>query len=117
MRHILTRITYDYPVPKIYVTENGCSYGDSPDAEGRVHDQRRLDYLRKHFSSAYDAMQCGVPLAGYFVWSLMDNFEWAKGYTDRFGITWVDFDTQERIAKDSALWYKDVIANDGFEAE
>ena len=59
-------------------------------------------------------MQNGVPLAGYFVWSLMDNFEWAMGYTDRFGIVWVDFDTQERIPKDSALWYRDVIAQDGF---
>ena len=60
-------------------------------------------------------MQNGVPLAGYFVWSLMDNFEWAKGYTQRFGMVWVDYETQERIAKDSALWYKDVIAQDGFD--
>ena len=113
--HLLNRLHFEYRVPKLYVTENGCSFSDGPDASGRVPDQGRLDYLREHFSAAHRAMQNGVPLAGYFVWSLMDNFEWAKGYLQRFGIVWVDFDTQERIPKDSALWYKDVIARNGFE--
>ncbi len=112
--HLLNRLHFEYRIPKLYITENGCSYATPPDVAGRVPDQGRLDYLRRHFAAAHDAMQNGVPLAGYFVWSLMDNFEWAMGYTDRFGIVWVDFDTQERIPKDSALWYRDVIAQNGF---
>ena len=97
--HLLNRLHFEYRIPKLYITENGCSYATPPDVAGRVPDQGRLDYLRRHFTAAHDAMQNGVPLAGYFVWSLMDNFEWAMGYTDRFGIVWVDFDTQERIAE------------------
>jgi len=69
--------------------------------------------LRDHFAAAHRAMQNGVPLAGYFVWSLMDNFEWAKGYQQRFGIVWVDYDTQQRTPKESALWYSQVIADNG----
>jgi beta-glucosidase len=75
-----------------------------------VPDERRRRYLRDHFAAAKRAMDEGVPLAGYFVWSLMDNFEWAKGYTQRFGIVWVDYSTQQRLPKDSALWYRQVIA-------
>jgi len=107
---ILSRVHFEYQPPKLYVTENGASYGDAPGPDGRVHDQRRLDYLHEHFMAAYRAIQCGVPLGGYFVWTLLDNFEWAEGYSQRFGIVWVDFETQQRIPKDSALWYKDVIA-------
>ena len=114
--NLLNRLHFEYQMPKLYVTENGCSYSEGPDADGRVADQRRLDYLRDHFAAARQAMQNGVPLAGYFVWSLMDNFEWAKGYTQRFGIVWVDYETQQRIPKDSALWYKEVIANRGWGA-
>ena len=84
------------------------------DAQGRIADQRRLDYLRAHFTAANRAITNGVPLAGYFVWSLMDNFEWAKGYTQRFGIVWVDYETQQRTPKASALWYRDVIAQNGY---
>jgi beta-glucosidase len=107
----------NYPVGKIYITENGASYSDGPDSNGRVNDQRRLDYLRRHFASAHRAIQEGVPLAGYMVWSLLDNFEWARGYTQRFGIVWVDFESQERLPKDSALWYRQVIAQNGLEIE
>ena len=114
--YLLNRLHFEYRVPKMYITENGCSYATKPDAQGRVPDQGRLEYLKQHFAAAHQAMQNGAPLAGYFVWSLMDNFEWAMGYTDRFGIVWVDFDSQERLPKDSALWYKDVIDNDGFTA-
>ena len=103
-------------MPKLYVTENGCAYSDAPGADGLIHDVRRLDYLRHHFAAVRRAMDNGVPLAGFFVWSLMDNFEWAKGYLQRFGIVWVDYATQQRIPKDSALWYKDVIAANGFDA-
>ena len=114
---LLNWLHFGYRPPKIYVTENGASFGNGPDAAGRVADTRRLNYLRDHFSAARQAMNNGVPLAGYFVWSLMDNFEWAEGYRQRFGIVWVDYETQQRIPKDSALWYRDVIAANGFEAQ
>lgn len=110
---ILNRLYFDYQVPKIYITENGASYATGPDENGRVPDEKRLSYLKQHFEAAHRAIGNGVPLAGYFVWSFMDNFEWAYGYSQRFGITWVDYETQERILKDSALWYKQVIAKNG----
>lgn len=112
--NLLNRLHFEYQVPKLYVTENGCSYSDGPGASGHIADQRRLDYLRDHFAAVHCAMYNGVPLAGYFVWSLMDNFEWAKGYTQRFGMVWVDYETQQRTPKDSALWYSKVIANRGW---
>ncbi|NJN54962.1 MAG: beta-glucosidase [Anaerolineae bacterium] len=107
---VLTRLDSDYRVPKIYITENGASYSDGPDSNGRITDTRRLEYIRDHLLACHRAMQNGVPLAGYFGWSLMDNFEWAKGYLQRFGLVWVDYESQQRIPKDSALWYRDVIA-------
>ncbi len=109
----LNRLYFDYQIPKIYITENGASYADGPDENGRVPDPRRLTYLKEHFAAAHQAIDNGVPLAGYFVWSFMDNFEWGHGYSQRFGIVWVDYETQERILKDSALWYKQVIAANG----
>jgi beta-glucosidase len=116
LRHLLNRLHFEYHPGKIYITENGASYSDGPDREGRIRDLRRLDYVRDHLAAARRAIDCGVPLAGYFLWSLMDNFEWSFGYAQRFGIFWVDFDTQQRIPKDSALWYKRVIAGNGFNA-
>lgn len=107
---LLGRLHFEYRAPKLYITENGASFADGPGADGKVHDTRRIDYLRAHFRKAHAAIAAGVPLAGYFVWSLLDNFEWAKGYTERFGIVWVDFTTQQRILKESALWYRQVIA-------
>ncbi len=112
---LLLRAAFEYRAPKIYITENGASYGEGPGPDGRVRDERRLDYLRKHFSAAHRAIAAGVPLAGYFVWSLMDNFEWDRGYSQRFGMVYVDYATQQRTPKDSALWYRDVIAANGFE--
>ena len=76
-------------------------------------DERRVAYLRDHLAAAQRAIQVGAPLAGYFVWSLMDNFEWARGYRQRFGIVWTDYATQQRIPKQSAVWYKEVIAENG----
>jgi len=114
LRHLLSRLYFEYQIPKIYIIENGASYSDGPDRDGRVRDRRRLSYLRDHFVAAHRAIECGVPLAGYFVWSLMDNFELSFGYTQRFGIIWVDYGNQKRILKDSALWYKQVIAENGF---
>ncbi len=110
LSQILTRVHLTYGPRRIYVTENGASYSVGPDAEGRVRDEARVRYLRDHFLAARRAMDAGVPLAGYFVWSLLDNFEWDRGYTQRFGIVWVDYATQARVLKDSALWYRRVIA-------
>ena len=113
--HVLGRLHFEYQIPKIYVTENGCSYSDAPDADGRIRDTRRVRYLREHFRVAHLAIQAGIPLAGYFVWSLFDNFEWAFGYSQRFGIVWVDYETQQRILKDSAIWYQKVIQLNGLD--
>ena len=108
--NVLAGVYANYQPAALYIMENGASYSDGPSADGCVHDARRLRYLAAHFAAAQRAIAAGVPLAGYFVWSLTDNFEWAEGYAQRFGIIWVDFDSQERILKDSALWYREVIA-------
>jgi beta-glucosidase len=110
---ILMRLHYDYKFPKLYVTENGAAFPDEVSADGAVHDEERRKYLELHFIQAARAMQAGVNLGGYFVWSLLDNFEWAFGYRMRFGIIHVDFETQQRTLKDSAQWYAKVIANNG----
>jgi beta-glucosidase len=94
----------------LYVTENGCAMPDSVSSDGRVHDPRRIEYLRGHFSAAASALAEGVNLNGYFVWSFLDNFEWAFGYTKRFGIVYCDYETLERIPKDSFYYYRDVVA-------
>jgi beta-glucosidase len=78
-----------------------------------VQDQRRINYLHDHLAAAKRAMDVGVPLAGYFTWSLMDNFEWGHGYSQRFGLVWIDYETQQRIPKSSARWYQQVIKNNG----
>jgi len=106
----LVRVTRDYAPAKIYVTENGAAYTDAADAEGRIADQRRIDYLDAHIAQAGRAIADGVPLAGYFAWSLLDNFEWAHGYAKRFGLFEVDFETQRRRPRDSAHWYRQVVA-------
>ena len=113
--NLLCRLYFDYKPASLIIAENGASYSDGPDETGRVVDTRRLRYIRDHLVQARRAMDAGVPLKGYFVWSLMDNFEWSFGYSQRFGIVWVDYDTQQRIPKDSAFWYRDVIANNGFD--
>ncbi len=110
---LLARLHFDYRPAKLYLTENGAAYSGGLNGDGRVHDERRQRYLRDHFAAAQRAIAAGVPLAGYFVWSLLDNFEWELGYTQRFGIVWVDYETQERVLKDSALWYREVIAANG----
>ena len=107
---LLNRLHFTYEIPKMYVTENGVSWPDQVGADGRVRDSRRIRYLHDHFVAAHRALANGVPLAGYFVWSLMDNFEWAKGYKQRFGLVYVDYATQARIPKESASWYRQLIA-------
>jgi len=106
---VLGRVYFNYQPLKIYITENGASYSTPPDENGNVPDAHRVNYLKSHLTAAHRAIQAGVPLAGYFVWSLMDNFEWAHGYSQRFGIVWVNYETQERILKNSAKWYQQVI--------
>ena len=111
---VLGCVYFDYQPLKIYITENGASYSTPPDEKGEIHDEHRTNYLRTHFVAMHRALQAGVPLAGYFLWSLLDNFEWSWGYLQRFGIIWVDYETQKRTLKDSAKWYKKVIKKNGF---
>jgi beta-glucosidase len=112
---LLNRIYFEYQVPVMYITENGCSYLDEPDESGRVTDARRIAYLRDHITAVHRAIQNGVPVAGYLQWSLLDNFEWERGYSQRFGIVHIDYATQQRTVKDSGYWYRDVIAANGLE--
>jgi beta-glucosidase len=104
---VLVRIRNEYRPPKIYVTENGAAYRDPDSFRDPAPDERRVSFLRDHLAAAHRALEEGVPLAGYFVWSLMDNFEWAHGYTKKFGLHAVDFATQERSPRASAFWYRD----------
>ncbi|MDJ0959813.1 MAG: GH1 family beta-glucosidase [Acidimicrobiia bacterium] len=109
LRELLVRFNEEYDLPPVYITENGAAFPDEV-VDGAVHDGDRRDYLERHFSAAAEAVAAGVDLRGYFVWSLMDNYEWARGYGQRFGLVRVDYETQERILKDSAHWYASVIA-------
>jgi len=108
---VLLDLKERYGNPRMYVTENGCALRDLPDGDGFVADWGRVNFLRAHLRAVHDAIQAGADVRGYYVWSLMDNFEWASGYGPRFGIVRVDFDTGERTPKQSARWYSDVIAN------
>ncbi|MGI5162842.1 GH1 family beta-glucosidase [Spirillospora sp. CA-253888] len=112
LREVLVALDkrYGASLPPILITENGCSYGDGPDASGRVADTRRVEFLDGHLRAVREAIEAGVDVRGYFVWSLMDNFEWAEGYRQRFGLVHVDYETLERTPKDSYHWYRDMIA-------
>ena len=110
---LLRRLHTEYPPLPLYVTENGAAFDDVPDAHGLVPDQARIRFLDGHLRAAHRAIQGGVDLRGFFVWSLLDNFEWAEGYAKRFGIVYVDFPTQRRTPKDSARWYREAIARGG----
>jgi beta-glucosidase len=112
---VLERVHRDYAPPALYVTENGCAYATGPDAEGRVLDTQRSSYFESHIAACHDAIERGVPLKGYFAWSLLDNFEWAWGYEKRFGLVWVDYETQQRVPKASAWLYRRIIAQHGVE--
>jgi beta-glucosidase len=105
----LARINFNYNFPKLYITENGAAYDDSVGEDGHVNDPLRVKYLQSHFKSVSKAIKMGVPVKGYFVWSLLDNFEWAHGYSKRFGLIFVDYGTQDRVLKDSAWYFKEVI--------
>ena len=101
-----------YKLP-FYISENGTATNDTVSLDGKVHDPDRINFLHRYLRYFQQAANEGIPVEGYFCWSLMDNFEWAKGYNDRFGIIYVDYKTQERIIKDSGYWYKNVIENNG----
>lgn len=105
---ILTRVHRDYNFPALYITENGAAVEEEIE-DGRARDPQRTQFLQDHFHQAATALAEGVPLRGYFVWSLMDNFEWALGYTLRYGIVRVDYDSLARTPKDSAAWYRNFI--------
>jgi beta-glucosidase len=108
---LLMRIDREYGHPVIEVTENGCSYLDAPDVHGRIPDQRRIDFTRAYISAMGRAMKDGARIRGYHHWSLIDNFEWAEGYAQRFGLVYVDFRDQRRIVKDSGYWYGKLAAS------
>ena len=109
LRQLLLRVQGDYAPPAVYITENGAAYDTAPDEHGRIHDIERQRFLHSHLAAALEASRAGVPLAGYFVWSLLDNYEWQEGYRKRFGIVWVDFATQERVLKQSATQYRAIV--------
>jgi beta-glucosidase len=115
MYDIVQRVSKDYKLP-IEITENGCSYGDYPDASGRVADVRRTHFYREHLRELAHAIHDGADVRGYHSWSILDNFEWSEGYTQRFGMVFVDFPTQRRFIKDSAKWYAKVAATNTLEA-
>ena len=109
LTRLLTRLHRDYPGTPLMITENGAAYPEG------VHDPLRIEYVDAHLRACHDALAAGVDLRGYFAWSLLDNFEWAEGYAKRFGIVHVDYTTQQRVLKDSAKWYREVIRRNGLE--
>ncbi|MGW5862005.1 GH1 family beta-glucosidase [Streptomyces sp. NPDC055239] len=110
LHDLIMRYTREAPGLPLYVTENGAAYDDKPDAEGRVHDPERIAYLHGHLAAVRRAITDGADVRGYYLWSLMDNFEWSYGYSKRFGAVYVDYETQARVPKSSAHWYAAVAA-------
>jgi beta-glucosidase len=115
LRLLLNLISSEYDHPVIYITENGAAYDDKPDSNGYVADANRRDYLWLHLQQCALALQDGVKLKGYFAWSLMDNFEWAEGYSKRFGLVYVDYPSQKRTVKLSGKWFREVAARNSVE--
>ncbi len=110
---LLTTLQQRYPMPPIYIIENGAAFKDVVTPDDQVHDPRRINYLRDYIAAVLEARRTGVDVRGYFVWSLLDNFEWSFGYSKRFGLVHVDYATQRRIIKDSGHWYARLIAQNG----
>jgi beta-glucosidase len=110
LTQMLIRLHQDYAPKAIWITENGAAYPDPEPVNGVVVDPERTDYLKTHIAAVETAIQQGSPVTAYFVWSLLDNFEWGYGYDRRFGIIHIDFKTLKRTMKQSALWYRDFIA-------
>jgi beta-glucosidase len=110
LRTLLTRLTAEYPtLPPLYVTENGAAYDDTVEADGSINDVERTEYIAAHLQAIAEAIGDGADVRGYFVWSFLDNFEWAWGYNKRFGIVRVDYETQERTVKASGRYYAQTI--------
>lgn len=109
----LRRVKDQYQPARIVVTENGASFSDGPGPDGGIHDRRRIEYLQSHIHAVRVAVEAGTPVAGYFVWSLLDNLEWTAGFAQRFGLVHVNHTTQVRTPKDSFEWYRQVIARNG----
>ena len=109
LRRMLVKINSEYNLPPIIITENGVAFKDEVSADGKIHDPRRIEYLKNHFIQTRLAMLDGVDVRGYMVWSLMDNFEWGHGFSKRFGLAYTDYSTQKRTLKDSGEWYAQVI--------
>ena len=114
---LLVYLHQEYNGVKIIITENGAAFKDVIDNEGKVNDSERISYLNEHIFQIHQAIRDGVNVAGYYLWSLMDNFEWRVGYSKRFGIVYIDYETQKRIIKKSGFWYKEVIENNGIGEE
>ena len=115
LRAVVHRVHEEYAPMPLMITENGAAFDDEVGADGGVRDHERIDYLRDHLTVVHEAIEAGVDLRGYFVWSLLDNFEWAYGYAKRFGIVHVDYPSQARTWKDSAHWYRRVIDTNGID--
>ena len=115
LTHMLLRLTNEYGIQKLLISENGASFHDVVSLDDQVHDGARTDYLHRHILAMHSAISHGAPVKGYFVWSLYDNFEWGCGYSSRFGIVHVDYATQKRTIKDSGKWYSAVIAQNSAE--
>ena len=111
----LMRIHKDYKPRKIFIAENGAAYKYPADSHGHIADVKRITYFRDHLLAARRAINEGVPLEGYFAWSLMDNFEWGFGYAKRFGLFALDYETQHRTPKDSAFWYRNVASTNAID--
>lgn len=109
LSELLLKLKAEYPLPPVYITENGMAHPDRV-VDGQVHDRERIDFVRGHLGALQEAIAKGVDVKAYFLWSLLDNFEWNSGYSKRFGIVHVDYATQQRTLKDSALWYREFLA-------
>jgi beta-glucosidase len=117
LRTMLLRVTRDYDRPVLEITENGCSYADAPEDDGVIRDQRRIDFFRGYLAALHRAIQEGADVRGYHAWSLLDNFEWAEGFAQRFGLAWTDFASCERTLKQSGEWFGRVAAENGLDPE
>jgi beta-glucosidase len=113
----LRRVNDEYTDLPLYVTENGAAFEDEVGPDGTVDDPQRRDYIEQHLRACHQAIDEGIPLRGYFAWSLMDNYEWSWGYTRRFGMVYVDYPTQRRIPKLSGRWYAEVTRRNGLAAQ
>lgn len=113
-RDLLLRLKQDYGAIPIYITENGCACNDIVDVHGEIPDGNRIDFLTRYLVAIHQALAEGVNIKGYYQWSLLDNFEWVYGYSKRFGMVYVDYETKKRTIKQSGYWYRDVMASNGF---